>query len=239
MLTVNEVYGPVVQGEGKSAGKEVMFLRLSGCNLACTWCDTPYTWNWKGTKFLHTEKFDKKAETHKMSAQEVYIQLTTKAPTCKSLVISGGEPMLQQKELIPLMIMLKEDNYWIEVETNGTVVPLDQFITLIDQINCSPKLENSGRDNPSKKREIPKALTALSGSSKTSFKFVVSSNQDMPEILRLIKEYAMKEVYLMPEGKTREEQEARQEEVRKISKHYGFKFSPRLHVLEWGNKRAV
>lgn len=239
MLLVNEIYGVVSQGEGKSAGTDVMFLRLSGCNLACSWCDSAYTWNWTNTKFVHPDKYDKKAETHKRTPEEVVSTLKSKSTTCKRVVISGGEPMLQQKELVKLMNLLKPEGYQFEVETNGTVVPTVQFLELIDQINCSPKLANSGPDNPSKKREVPTALSALSTCGKASFKFVVAEDEDIPEILDLVKKYKMQEVYLMPEGRTRDEQLARQNKVEKLANKCGFNFCPRLHVLEWNALRAV
>src|SRR5271170_594917 len=100
-LKVNEIYGPVQQGEGKSSGLDVLFLRLSGCNLACSWCDTPYTWNWVGTKFVHPEKYDPMKEISFMDTNEVKVELD-KLNT-KAVVISGGEPMLQQKPLLPLI----------------------------------------------------------------------------------------------------------------------------------------
>lgn len=239
MLLVNEIYGPVRQGEGKSAGLDVLFLRLAGCNLACFWCDTAYTWNWTSTKFVHPDKFDKKLETHKMSPETVVTLLKTQSPTCRRVVISGGEPMLQQKELLKLMALLKPEGYQFEVETNGTISPTPDFVSLIDQINCSPKLTNSGPDNPLRKREVPLALQTLSCSDKTSFKFVVTGEQDIEEILNLVATYTMKSVYIMPEGKTKKEQLARQGQIKKLAKKHGFIFSPRLHVLEHDGARAV
>jgi len=236
-LKVNEIYGPVKQGEGKSSGLDVLFLRLSGCNLACSWCDTPYTWNWVGTKFVHPEKFDPMKEIVFMDTNEVKVELD-KLNT-KAVVISGGEPMLQQKPLLPLIQALKADNYWVEIETNGTIAPEPEFLNLVDQINCSPKLSNSGPDNRLSMRERPEALTALADSPKVSFKFVVSSDKDMVEIDSLISRFSMKEVYLMPEGKTRVEQLARQDKIKKLCEEKGFKFSPRLHVLENDSKRRI
>lgn len=236
-LKVNEIYGPVKQGEGKSSGKDVLFLRLSGCNLACSWCDTPYTWNWQGTKFIHPEKYDPIKEISFMDTSEVKIELD-KLNT-KAVVISGGEPMLQQKPLLPLIQSLKDDGYWVEIETNGTITPDNAFLNLVDQINCSPKLSNSGVDNRLSMREKPEALLALASSPKTSFKFVVTSDQDLTEIDSLISRFSMKEVFLMPEGKTRTEQLARQDKVKKLCEEKGFKFSPRLHVLENDSKRRI
>lgn len=236
-LKVNEIYGPVKQGEGKSAGLDVLFLRLSGCNLACSWCDTPYTWNWVGTKFVHPEKYDPMKEISFTDTNEVKVELD-KLNT-KAVVISGGEPMLQQKPLLPLIQSLKNDGYWVEIETNGTIVPSQDFLDLVDQINCSPKLSNSGPDNRLSMRERPEALAALASSSKVSFKFVITSDQDMVEVDSLISRFDMKEVYLMPEGKTRVEQLARQDSVRKLCEEKGFKFSPRLHVLENDGQRRI
>ena len=240
MLLVNEIYGCVKQGEGKSSGKDVMFVRLSGCNLACIWCDTPYTWNWVGTKFKHPDKYDKKKETHKMTEDEVKKQLYEKAGQVRGLVISGGEPMLQQKQLIPFLQNLVF--WWIEVETNGTIEPTDQFIRLINQFNCSPKLSNAGTDNPLKLRFKKKALKKIAScGDKATFKFVIQSNQDLTEMLAIMSEVEInpKYVWLMPEGKTREEQLERQDQVKELSQMYGFNFSPRLHILEFGNKRGV
>lgn len=236
-LLVNEIFGPTIQGEGKSSGMSVSFLRLSTCNLACSWCDTPYTWNWEGTKFVHPDKYDRKKESRLITFEEIKKDLDARG--VKALVISGGEPMLQQKGLISFLKILKADGYWVEIETNGTIEPLDEFLTLIDQINCSPKLSNSGPDNRPKMRERPAALTKLSESSKTSFKFVIMDEKDLPEIMTLVEKYQMKEVYLMPEGRTKVEQLARQDNIQKICKEVNFKFSPRLHVLQWDSKRAV
>ena len=239
MVAVNEIFGPTIQGEGKSAGKEVLFLRTAGCNLACIWCDTPYTWNWKGTKFQHPDKYDPKKEVHQMTPEEIKSKLNEIGNDIKALVISGGEPILQQKKLIPVIETIKQDGYWVEVETNGTIVPTDRFLELVDQINCSPKLSNSGPDNPLRKRENPEALIKFSQSNKTYFKFVVMNEQDLNEVLELVKKYEMKNVFLMPEGRTKDEQEQKMQDVEKICKENGFEFSPRLHVLKWGNKRAI
>lgn len=238
-IKVNEIYGPTIQGEGKTVGKPVKFLRTAGCNLACVWCDTPYTWNWQNTKFQHPDKFDRAKEIHDMTIDEIKAELDKIGKDVKALVISGGEPMLQQNKLVPLLSLLKQEGYWVEIETNGTRVPSDEFLTLIDQINCSPKLENSGIDNPANKREVPEALTKLAQSEKTIFKFVVTKPEDIQEILTLIEKYKMKNIYLMPQGKTKVEQEAHQEMVSKLCQQYGFNFSPRLHVLMFDNKRKV
>jgi len=239
MIKINEIFGPTIQGEGKSAGKEVIFLRLAGCNLRCRWCDTPYTWNWIGTKFQHPDKYDPKKEIVSLTPWQVFWRILPGPRMITNLVISGGEPLLQQSQLIPLLQIFKRYGWWIEVETNGTIVPTDEFLSLVDQINCSPKTSNSGEDNPSEKRERPEALRKLVSSPKVYFKFVVVDMKDILEIQSLVNKYEMKQVYLMAEGKTREEQLTKEKEVESVAQLFGWLFSPRLQVLKWGNKRGV
>lgn len=226
-MKVNEVYGPVKQGEGKSTGLVVMFVRLAMCNLRCVWCDTKYTWDWKN--------FDRTKEVHEVSISEILLQLE-KTDT-KAVVISGGEPFLQQKELTQLLRELKDRGYWVEIETNGTIVPTSEFVQLIDQINCSPKLANSGEALD--RRINYDALRILSFYNKVYFKFVVSSNNDITEILSLVKEFELRQVYLMPQGLTLDELQTRNEIVEQLAQKYGFKFSPRLHVTSDVQQRGV
>ena len=87
MVNVNEIFGPTIQGEGPSTGVRCMFLRVSGCNLTCSWCDTPYTWDWKGQ---NGEVWDKESETHAMSVYDIIQRLTGSG--VKLVVISGGLP---------------------------------------------------------------------------------------------------------------------------------------------------
>lgn len=238
-MKVNEIFGPTIQGEGRSAGMATMFLRTSICNLACSWCDTAYTWNWLGTSFGHPEKYDRRKEIHEMSCDEIIKKLKEKGPRVKSLVITGGEPMLQQSKIIELLELLKPLGYRVEIETNGTIEPRDEFLRLIDQINCSPKTSNSGSDNRLEARERPKALWKLALNDKTFFKFVVRDRTDLPEIKSLISRYNMRNVYLMPEGDTREQQYQLSGEVEELCRENNFNFSPRLHVLYWNRMRGV
>ena len=149
--------------------------------------------------------------------------------------------MLQQRNLTLLLEQLREQNWKVEVETNGTIEPTDEFIQLVSQFNCSPKLQNSGPDNPLEKRIKSAALMKLVKSQIATFKFVITCWLDMIEVHGIIKWFDINpdDVYLMAEGKTREEQERRQGEVFLIAQSNGFHFSPRLHVLEFGNRRGV
>jgi len=237
MLKVNEIFGPTIQGEGPSQGKEVIFVRLSTCNLSCQWCDTPYTWNWIGTKFKHPDKFDKSLEVHEMDNDVILNKLAQY--DCKAVVISGGEPLLQQRNLLTLIGSLCKMNYWIEVESNGTIVPEPVFLGMINQINCSPKLSNSG---DSKEQRVKlKALTALVASEKVFFKFVVGNEKDIEEVWEYVNTFRIQtnRVYLMPLGKTKEELIKTTSMVRLLAQQHGFVFSSRLHVEMYGNRRGV
>lgn len=229
MLKINELYGCVQQGEGKSIGKNVMFLRLAFCNLACVWCDTPYACNWK--------QFNRKDEVKEMTAEQIVKELKNLSQITKALVISGGEPLLQQNSLTRLCSILKNQGYWIEIETNGTIIPNNKFIDLIDQFNVSPKLSNSGNDL--KKREKSEVLKKLASLDKTTWKFVVSIKEDIQEILELVEKYQIKNIWLMAEGKTAKEQLDKEQLVRTLCQNFGFNFSYRLQVLKYGNKRGV
>lgn len=237
MLKVNEIFGPVQQGEGKSIGKEVMFLRLAFCNLHCIWCDTPYTWNWVNTKFKHPKKFEISKEVHLMDFGEVIFNLIGLKKQVKSLVISGGEPLLQQVRLIPLLEVLKSVGWWIEIETNGSVLPLDKIFNLVDQFNCSPKLANSG--NSKKKRIKPEILATLAQNPKSTFKFVVSRERDISEITAMIECFNMKQVYLMPLGMTVNELKQTREMTKRLCVQYNLNFSDRFHIVKYGGQRGV
>jgi 7-carboxy-7-deazaguanine synthase len=235
-----------IQGEGKSIGVPSIFVRTSLCNLHCIWCDTDYTWNWKGTRFPHI--FDAKPDYQKFDKKD-WIALTSIAQIVqiiqtfegKNIILTGGEPMIQQAELVLLMHYLRNlsSEYRFETETNGTILPTPDFDNLIDQYNVSPKLENSG--NSKKLREKEKVYRFFAQNPKSNFKFVVSEVNDLQEVLFLIKKYNIpsEKIYLMPEGTTPELLSEKREWLIEICKKYNFRFSDRLHIQIWGSKKGV
>ena len=228
------------QGEGASAGHECVFVRLSQCNLHCVWCDTPYTWNFKGTNHTHPSvKFDRAAEVMVKSVPDL-VQMVLEFDT-RRVVITGGEPLLQQRAIIALCKQLKNEDprYKIEIETNGTISPGDDLSTLIDQFNVSPKLEHSNNALEVRRRERP--LRWFAKNSNAFFKFVMQSPEDIAEGVEIVDEYSLvrSRVFLMPEGTCSEKLEAKKEWLTKLCKVHGFRFSDRLHIHEYGDTRGT
>ena len=154
-LVVNEIFGPTIQGEGSSCGRQATFLRLGGCNLSCVWCDTPYTWDWTGKNGV---AYDQKTELRSMKFDEIRMQLVKcSVSPLTLLVVTGGEPMLQGEALESFFASLVQSGCCprrIEIETAGTIFRV--FSDSRVYFNVSPKLENSG--NIAHKRYYPEVL---------------------------------------------------------------------------------
>jgi 7-carboxy-7-deazaguanine synthase len=225
-LVVAEVFGPTFQGEGPSIGRRAGFVRLGRCNLDCSWCDTPYTWDW--------DRYDPAAELRHEPVTSVLAQLDAMAP--EIVVVTGGEPMLQQRRLAPLLEGCESRGWPVEIETNGTIVPDDRIVGLVRQWNVSPKLANSRI--PSGKRIRPEALAALSATGRAVFKFVVTQPADLDEVANLVDAHALGPVWIMPEGTdpTTLLEHARQLADPVLDR--GWNLTPRLHVLLWGDQRG-
>jgi len=226
-----------LQGEGSSLGAPAVFLRLSLCNLHCQWCDTPYTWNWEKTPWKHQDdvKFSKSEQILELAPSEI-APLVSKY-RCDRLVLTGGEPLLQQKELIELTRLLP-DGIKIEIETNGTQIPNQTWSKLATQFNVSPKLSNSGIEE--KLRLKPDVLKTLAALPHALFKFVVCTQTDLSEIEALQNDFNLPtgRIFLMPEGRDAQTLQERSLWLADICRDQGYRFSPRLHVLLWGNERA-
>jgi len=230
-ILVNEIFGPTMQGEGPSLGIPCAFLRVAACNLRCTWCDTYYTWDW--------HRVNKEDEVHPMEVDEVYRRLGAVAPAKGNLlVVSGGEPMLQQARLAPLLKMIRETGLYhrIEIETAGTIQPTGEFLPLIDQFNVSPKLEHSG--NEKRLRYRPEALDALMGTGKAVWQFVAQRPEDFPEMDELIRAHSLSPVFIMPEGTDAETISAHAHAILPAVVERGWRMTPRLHIELWGTQRG-
>lgn len=226
-----------LQGEGASCGRPALFLRLSNCNLACVWCDTPYTWNFEKVKSDHPEKFVKKEQQIDINVDVLRAKINREIPEGSMLVISGGEPMLQQKEIIELIYGGKLEVDHIEIETNGTIVPEMQLIARCN-FNVSLKLSNA---KMSPEKRLRSAAIATYVQANSVFKFVVDTPQDLQEIKAIIDVYNIdhSRVWLMPQGRSVDELNSKLAWLADICIENGFNLTNRLHVQTWGAKRGV
>lgn len=217
-----------IQGEGASAGTPSSFLRLAICNLRCSWCDTAYTWDWR--------RYDRAQQVMELPCERALAVMEALPP--RNAVITGGEPLIQRLQLAPLTTELKERGWRIEVETNGTIAP-GRLCDIVDQWNVSPKLRTSGNDGLARVR--PEVLAGFAATGRAYFKFVISEPADVEEASAIA--YAAgqphERVLLMPEGRTRAELDQRSPWLADLCAREGFRFSTRLHIYLWGDKRGV
>jgi len=212
-----------IQGEGKTMGVPAVFLRTQYCNLLCEWCDTIDVWR-KGITYSPStiyQTWQKKGWWKHLKHRDAH------------LVLTGGEPMLQQNNLTKLLNYLPISPF-VEVETNGTIKPNSEFNTLVDQYNVSPKLENSKMSEHRRYKED--ILRYFVDTEKANFKFVVDKENDLEEILKdfvQIFEIENDRIYLMPEATSKEELVEKRQWLAEICKDYGMNYSDRLQLLIW------
>ncbi len=235
-----------LQGEGVSIGVPSVFVRLSGCNLQCHWCDTEYTWNWSGTPYAHAkDRPDQPAKHERASVQcrrtPTEVAALVRAWPCRNLVFTGGEPMLQQPPLQILATLLRSESadYEVEVETNGTILPLPTFDECIARYNVSPKLSNSRMAAGS--RRVPDVIRHFVECPRATFKFVCSSDADAHEIAAFQAAYQVpqRRILVMPEATDAQTLEQRRMPLFELCKQHGWRYTDRLHVAIFGRRRGV
>jgi 7-carboxy-7-deazaguanine synthase len=228
-LPVAEVFGPVWQGEGPHTGRLCGFLRLSGCNLTCEWCDTPWTWD--------SSRFDVAAECPDATVEALASAIQHLAPM---MVLTGGEPMLHAKRRAdcPLAELLEQTRAteW-HVETNGTIPPPAWMSPRIAHWTVSPKVNT--RDCTERRLNV-RALGAFAALG-AAFKFVCRSPEDISEVALLVADLTLPpgQVWVMPEGITGD---GVLTTARKLAPHVlerGFNLTLRQHVLLYEDRRGV
>lgn len=228
-LVVAETFGATFQGEGPSAGRRASFIRLGGCNLACTFCDTPYTWD--------ATRHDLRRELTRRPVDEVVAEVT--APGVGLVVITGGEPLLHQHQpgWRRLLAGLTAAAVRIEIETNGTLVPA-QASGLVDGFNVSPKLRNS--QQPDEERIKEDALRWFAADTRAEFKFVCVGPGDLDEVDALVDTHRLprQRVWIMPEGTRADAVLRRAHALAGPVLDRGYNLSLRQHVLLWGPERG-
>jgi 7-carboxy-7-deazaguanine synthase len=227
-MKISEIFYSV-QGEGMLLGVPSVFVRTSGCNLRCAWCDTPYTsWNPEGEE---------------RGIESILDEVS--GYRARHAVVTGGEPMIAP-EIVALTAGLRRLGLHVTVETAGTVwAPVAS-----DLMSVSPKLANStplDRDGGhwaarhERLRIQPATLSRLIEAYTYQLKFVVAAPADLAEIRRLVSTLAADpdRVVLMPEGTDAGVLRERSAWLVEMAKQEGFRYSPRLHIELWGTRRGV
>ena len=226
MVQIAEIFESI-QGEGPWAGTQSLFIRTSGCNLRCWFCDTPYTsWKPEGTALSLDE-------------------LSWRVNDCPApdVVLTGGEPMLLP-ELVTLAQRCRDLGKRITIETAGTV---DQPV-VCDLMAISPKMSNSVPDDPvwhdrhEKARFRPEVIRSFLLRYNCILKFVIDQPQDVDEVRAWLSNFRGIDpgiVWLMPQARTREQLAERSIWLRPLAAEHGFRFSSRLHIEQFGNVRGT
>lgn len=239
-MFISEIYHSN-QGEGRLTGTSSIFVRTSGCNLRCGFCDTPFaSWHPEGQMMDSGAVFDAINAAIKQCDRD-----------CRHVVITGGEPMLPD-EITTLCQGLHSKELHITIETAGTIyrdLPCDLM-------SISPKLSNSTPDEKragrwrkkhQDKRHRPAIVSQLIQRHDYQLKFVVASPDDLPEINAYLAEVNQlspaqldrSRVLLMPEGVDIQTLQDRQRWLPEICQREGFSFCQRQHIFWYGNKRGT
>ena len=231
-MLISEIFHSL-QGEGELTGVPSVFVRTSGCNLRCAWCDTPYaSWNPEGTM---------------QSVAQIVAEVVSHSTT-QHVVLTGGEPMIA-KDLRPLAAELKALGRHITIETAATVAP-DGIAC--DLASLSPKLLNSAPDPIEhtawrKKHEAtrwqPDVVRAWIDRYAYQFKFVVARPEDVEELEYMLaalqREIPRHKVLLMPEATSLEKMRSRATWLGELCKARGYRYAHRLHIELYGNRRGT
>jgi len=212
-----------IQGEPRSIGKSAIFIRFPFCTLKCIWCDTKYASN------------PKKTDYKEFSIEEV-IKEIKKYPNTNLLIFTGGEPLLYQQDIVNILQKLN-DEYEVEIETNGTIYP-KLLLNFCINYNVSPKLASSG--NLYKIRYQPDILKKLN-KLHAIFKFVVKTKIDWKEVEKIVKQIKIpnEQIYIMPEGLNRTRWIHHALKLIDKIKNKGWNLATRLHIILWNKKRKV
>ena len=229
-MLISEIFYSL-QGEGLLIGMPSVFVRTSGCNLRCGWCDTPYA-SWK-------------PEGEELSVGEILERIAFYQ--CHHVVLTGGEPMIA-RGIIDLARELRARGHHITIETAGTILPQD---IACDLASLSPKLKNSTPEKAlagpwmelhEKRRYQPDVIRAWRELAPCQFKFVISSPEDLEEIESILKEIGpvpKEHLFFMPEGTDPASLRERSKWLATICREGQYRFAPRLQIELYGNTRGT
>ena len=254
MLEVNEIFGPTIQGEGKLVGNLSIFIRFGKCNFKCVGFNVEYETP-SGVKKCACDSYYAVDMEFKNSwkSYENYLDIVNEVDklleNCNyknrvDIVITGGEPLLywNNQEFQNLIKHYINKNHKLTIETNASLnIDFQEEYQKKIIFSMSVKLSNSLE--PLKKRDNKSTLTKILENTKESYlKFVIGNDfleNAIVEIEDILKNIPQCEVYLMPLGDSSETIDINSEKVVNLAIKYGFKYSDRLHIRIWNNKRGV
>lgn len=229
-LLVSEIFGPTIQGEGPCMGRSCSFIRLGGCNLSCSWCDSAYAWD--------SRRYDLKQELSQLDADEI-LRRTPAAALC---IITGGEPLVQQRAsaFLQLLSGLSARRQQVHIETNGSICPTQDCARQVALFVVSPKLDHAQAGYSPGQQRLHPGWAGLARAGKAHLKIVVQSQADVEAALQLAGANAWdrRQVWLMPQGSTRAQMDVLWPQVCAWAAEAGVNASHRLHILAWGDKRG-
>lgn len=247
-----------IQGEGPNIGKNTLFIRFFGCNLANScgvdWCDSGHSFytdkeapkNDKGEVSEYPQKSDRVTFSDiNQFFDKVFVESMAEF---NNVVFTGGEPMMWQMTIAHIIRMCRDKNmgYAFEVETNGTIPiesELSDYFKLV-HFNISPKVHVAkkfaliGQLN---KEYSYNGKAAKVNHDDWIIKFVWEREKTLQSILDCVTQYKIpkNKIYFMPEGKSTVEQNEKMKECAEYCINNGYNFSARLHVLIWNTKKGV
>jgi 7-carboxy-7-deazaguanine synthase len=229
-LPVIEAFGPTIQGEGPYAGRAADFIRFGGCNLSCSWCDTPYSWD--------KSRYDVRAETQPRSAKSLVDDLAARSGI---VVLTGGEPLLQSRKPAfgELLTLLRAIGRPVHVETNGTIIPPEHVAKGVAVFVVSPKLGNAGLA-PRATGHIPAGWHTIAAVSEVHFKFVCETAADVEAaaLAATASGISPERTWVMPQAQDAESLAVRWPVVADAAARLGINATSRLHILAWGSARG-
>jgi len=236
-IPLNEIFGPTIQGEGSDIGKPTMFIRTFGCDFDCTWCDTKYAVDLSSGTFYN--------------AKETYILEELNSAGCNRVVISGGNPLLHDLDL--LITLLKENDYEVHIETQGSIYK--DYLKKVDKINISPKGPSAGdsvttwdmlKEFLQDLEEIPKDIKIVVFT-EADYDYAISIYNMLKEKLGM--EFGDKNEFILQIGTDIDSKNPSEQILRELCTfietvtYYGdfgddVRILPQLHTLIWNTERG-
>lgn len=215
-VRVLEIFASL-QGEGNNLGRPAVFVRLAGCPIRCIYCDTKYSWDFNAGVEMGVEEIVAKALALSVVGH---------------VVVTGGEPLIWQRRGLEELACALRALGSVEVETSGAYPPTPELDRCVDFYDVSPKLSNAGVKAP--------FSPFYASSPKAWFKFVVSNADDVEEVERFVVAYGIPRgrVFLMPMAESPEEHGEALRRIWDAAVRGGFRVTPRLHIMAWGNARG-